>query len=234
MTTALIDGDIIVYRIGWTTEDVEDLPIVYHRTDEMFDEILNTTGAEQYRVFLTGAKDETAFRKLVYPEYKAHRKAEKPRWYNEIREYITKEWDAETVVGIEADDALGMHQTSETIICSIDKDLLQIQGRHYNFVKKEFVYVDETDGLRSFYTQLIKGDTSDNLKGIPNRGDAYAKKKIGHLALEQDLFEVVRECYHEAELTDEYLLQMGRCLWIWKQDDDDWINHYNRLMENIE
>lgn len=229
MTIALIDGDIVNYRVGFTTEDV-DFPIAKFRVDEMLDNILLTTNAKEFRIYLTAESDKTAFRKSVYPEYKANRKAEKPRWYREIREYLNEEWGAETVQYIEADDALGMAQTPQSIICSIDKDLLQIQGRHYNFVKQEFSSVNELDGWRHFYSQLITGDTSDNLKGLPGRGPAFAKKKLGNLSLEQDLFDAVRELYHADGFTDEYLIQMGRCLWIWKQENDDWINHYNTLI----
>lgn len=51
------------------------------------------------------------------------------------------------------------------VIASIDKDLLAIPGRHYNFVKQEFYNITPIAGMRHFYFQLIMGDRSDNIPG---------------------------------------------------------------------
>lgn len=228
MTTALIDGDIVVYRIGWTTEN-DDPAIACWRANEMVDSILDAVKADEYVIYLTKSNDETAFRKQVYPEYKAQRKQPKPKNYQDIRDYLCVDWNAEIVERIEADDALGIAQDENSVICSIDKDLLQIQGRHYNFVKEEHIYVDNLQGLKSFYTQLITGDTADNIKGIPGSGPVAAKNAIGKLDLEEDLFSTVRDLYGN----DEEMLMNGRCLWIWKQEEDDWINHWERLLNQV-
>ena len=70
-----------------------------------------------------------------------------------MNEYLVKEYKAEVCDGQEADDALGINQTDQTIICTIDKDLLMIPGQHYNFVKEEFKTVTYLDGLKHFYMQ---------------------------------------------------------------------------------
>ena len=191
----------------------------------MIDGILRDTGATEYKLYLTKASDPLAFRKLLYPAYKAHRKQPKPKHYKAIREYLVKEWDAEIVGVIEADDALGIHQDETSIICSIDKDLLQIEGRHYNFVKGEFSTITKEQGLMNFYTQMITGDTADNIKGIKGMGPVAAKKLLGKYELEQDLFDITREAYDN----DELFLMNGRLLWIYHKEDDDWINHFERL-----
>ena len=64
MTIALIDGDIVTYRIGFTTEN-EDVAIATWRTNDMIDHILNYTKADEYMIYLTKESDSDAFRKKV-------------------------------------------------------------------------------------------------------------------------------------------------------------------------
>jgi hypothetical protein len=55
-------------------------------------------------------------------EYKGHRKdAPRPLYYEEARQYLEKYHGAKVYSSIEADDALAMMQTDDTVIVSIDK-----------------------------------------------------------------------------------------------------------------
>ena len=227
---ALIDGDIIVYRVGFTTEDL-DVPLTCIRVIEMVEDILRDVNATEYKIFLTEENDPNAFRKKIYPEYKAQRKAAKPKWYKEIRDFLQVQYKAEICYEIEADDALGIEQTRaqqagvESIVCSIDKDLKQIRGNHYNFVKKEFSVVTVEEALKYFYTQLLTGDSSDNIKGVYKCGPVKAAQILGSMDYVKDMFDIVRETYNN----DEEMLMNGRVLWIWKKPNDDWKDHWDRL-----
>ena len=228
---ALIDGDIIIYRVGFTTEDV-DVPLACVRATEVVEGILKDVNATSFKIYLTEENDPNAFRKQIYPEYKAHRKKEKPRWYKELRDYLQVQYDAELCYEIEADDALGIQQTQnhwdkvDSIICSIDKDLKQIRGDHYNFVKKEFAHVEVEAALRTFYMQLLTGDSADNIKGVYNIGPKKAEQILGDRDDVVDMFDVVRETYGN----DEEMLMNGRVLWIWKRPNDDWKQHWDQLL----
>ena len=246
MTLALIDGDILVYRIGFTTEDVDE-GIMKARLRESINLILEAVEATAYKIYLTEENDPTQFRRRIYPEYKAHRLQAKPKHYQVIREYLQEHYDAEVCTGIEADDALGIEQYSrrdalaghfgifrqfpdvpkigETIICSIDKDLKQIPGHHYNFVKLEHSEVSYAEGLRYFYTQLLTGDSSDNVKGVWKVGPVKAANILATADTEQEMFHRVRDTYNN----DEEMLMNGRVLWIWKQQNDDWQRHWDGL-----
>ena len=239
---ALVDSDIVVYRIGFTTEDV-DAAIASIRTKELVDQILAEVDATSYKLFLTEENDPSAFRRQIYPEYKAHRIKPKPKWYQEIRAFLQLEYDAEVCTEIEADDALGIEQTahavvyhsmvlegqqegcSPSIICSIDKDLKQIRGHHYNFVKKELTYISQEEALYNFYSQLLIGDSSDNIKGVWKCGPVKAAKILEGTNTEQEMFNRVRETYNN----DIEMLMNGRILWIWKQPNDDWKQYWDRL-----
>ena len=179
-------------------------------------DILYLTDAKEYKAFLTGPGN---FRKEINPGYKANRKDKPlPMWLASCREYLISAWNAEVTEGHEADDALGMHQTEDTIICSIDKDLLQIPGKHFNFVKQEFLDVLEADGIRHFYKQMLIGDRSDNIFGVNGIGPVKANKIIDPLDTAEDMYEAVRDLYD----TEERLLMNGQCLWIWRKENDIW------------
>lgn len=221
---ALIDGDIVAYRAACTCEDDDSEDYVFSKVDDIIDKITFYTDSDEYRVFLTGSNN---FRKAIYPEYKAHRPTEKPFWLQTIREYLVKEYKAEVCEGQEADDAMGINQTEETIICTIDKDLLMIPGQHYNFVKDEFKTVTYLDGLKHFYMQCLQGDRSDNIKGIPGVGPKKAERILDGCVTEYDLFKAVRNAYGN----DEEFLMNGRVLWIRRNENEDWSEQFNALIQ---
>lgn len=209
------DGDIFAHRVGYArkTQSLEDNLI---GVDVLIRDILSETGADEYKIFLSGGRN---FRHEVNPEYKANRdNMERPPYLQEIREFMVTEWKAIVCDGIEADDALGINQTPDSFICSIDKDLLQIPGLHYNFVKKEWRTVEEWEGLKFFYEQLLIGDAVDNIFGIYGIGPKKAQKALQWCETEYELFEVVRDIYND----DVRLLMNGQCLKVQQTEGELW------------
>lgn len=218
---ALMDGDIYAFRVACTTENDNEAIAVY-RVNEMIENTLAEVEASEYKLFFTSPDN---FRKHIYPEYKANRTATKPKHLQFLRDYLVESWQGTVAEKMEADDYLGINQHESSIICSIDKDLLQVPGKHYNFVKKEFYEVDVETGSRNFYTQLLTGDTSDNIKGIAGIGPVKAKKALAEATNEYEMFCIVRDMYKN----DEWMIMNGRCLHILRSLDDDWTNHFERL-----
>lgn len=136
-----------------------------HSVKLMLDAIVRiSTG--NHHIFLGGKGN---FRLKVDPQYKANRiNSPKPVYYQDIRDYMVKFWGAEIVEGMEADDIVAMLQTEDTVIVSGDKDLLQVPGYHYNPQKPDLgVYkVGVAEAARNFYTQMLAGDATDNIKGL--------------------------------------------------------------------
>lgn len=196
---ALIDADILVYRIGYTTQEVgpDELYIVKSRLDEAIHNILKALNTRKYRCYLTGQEKDN-FRFDVYPAYKATRTQPKPVHYQLIRDLLIMEHAADVVNGMEADDALGCDQATNTIIVSIDKDLDQIPGWHYNFVKGIKYYVEPEQGMRHFYMQCLTGDRIDNIPGITGVGPKTAAKWLHGLTSEEDLCKEVQRRYLSA------------------------------------
>ena len=230
---ALIDMDLVLYRCAASAEN-DDFGIALYRVNELLDTILEETKATEYRAFLT-AKDN--FRKQIYPEYKANRTQPKPIHLEALQHTAIKELGAEYASPtLEADDALGINQDKEnssTVICSLDKDLLQIPGLHYQWAfgtskwQKDAVFMTQTEleGLRLFYEQCLKGDKADNVKGIAGLGDVKARKLLKDCTTEQEMFNVVREQYGN---DDEFKMN-AQCLWILRHEGDTFLNRYKDL-----
>lgn len=225
---ALIDGDIILYRVGFSTQK-ETEQIACIRAGEMVHNILADVGATEYQVWLSDSLDKN-YRYQIEKNYKITRQSvPKPIHYHAIKLYLKYEWGAQIAEGQEADDALGIEQTkaSETlhnkgqypsVICSIDKDLLQVPGLHYNFVRKENTQVDYLQGMRYFYSQFLIGDRVDDIEGIYGLGPKKTETILKSCTNENEMFEKVRYYYKD----DERLLKNGRLLWVRRYPNQTW------------
>lgn len=218
---ALLDGDIYAYRSAAASEN-ETEDIALFRLRDSIELSLAEVGAEEFQVWLSD-KRENNFRRKLYPEYKANRTQPDPVHLKACKDYLQAEWGAAVSLGQEADDALGIEQCSRgfgsTIICSIDKDLKQIPGRHYNFVKKEFDDVTELQGLQWFYKQLLIGDVADNIKGVYGIGPKKSARVIDHLEQPLDMYETVLRMY-EGDV--ERLHLNAQLFWIRRKENDTW------------
>jgi 5'-3' exonuclease len=202
--------------------------------EEMIDNTLAETSADEFSIFLSGP---TNFRNEIYPEYKANRTAPKPQHLAACKDHLIEKYQAQVSDGCEADDLLGIAQcaSDNTIICSLDKDLRMIPGKHYSFEihgtinrgprtgqswtrPMEICEVSEFDGLRSFYTQILVGDSSDNVKGASGIGPVKAERLLAGCTTEQELYEAVSDCFS----SQEELLMNGQCLWIFRKPNDIW------------
>jgi 5'-3' exonuclease len=185
-----IDGDIISYRAAASCEPtkvkpyLEPLSKALMRQSNMMNKIFDACGTNEFRAYISG---ENNFRYLIYPEYKANRKKPKPTHYWECVGALLDR-GAEMTDGYEADDAIGIHCEEGDFIVSIDKDLLQIPGRHYNFVNDILHHVDEDSATLSYW--------ADNIVGIRGVGPVNALRYLEGLSV-AEMEETVRELYDD-------------------------------------
>jgi len=256
-TTALIDGDIVVYSCGFAVEtpsfitpdgmifayikqakehckeynldpelierevDCEPLSHCLNNVKTMLNDMIKQVGADDYKIYLTGTGN---FRERIATirKYKDKRTI-KPVYKEAIISYLKEHWDAETVDGMEADDMLGIRQDWDTVICTTDKDLNMVPGLHYNWLYKTLYNVSEADGMYSFYYQLLIGDSTDNIQGVPGVGPKTAEKILNHLTTEEDRFWAALCEYEKAyDKPLEALIENARLLWILRDDADEW------------
>tara|TARA_R100000544_G_C2214111_1_gene53601 strand:- start:272 stop:1024 length:753 start_codon:yes stop_codon:yes gene_type:complete len=170
--TALIDGDSLIYYEMSKPTLEEALDGIDMRITQM----LNITGCTHYAGFLTQGK---CFRYNIATTkpYKYNRKrGNKPIIFPAIKEYLKQKWNFTYIPELEADDLVSVyHDPLKTVICSPDKDVLyQNKVSNYNYGKAEFATVDETESLRFLWKQVLMGDSTDGITGIPKVGPKTA------------------------------------------------------------
>lgn len=194
---------------------------------------------DDVQVYLT---EGLSFRKDVATlrPYKGQRLNVKPVHYEAIREYLVKHWLAYISSEFEADDCVAMDSKAypRAVICSIDKDLNQLPGTHWNWRTKELYEVTEAEGLRNFYRQMLTGDAVDNIPGLYKLYGKKCTKKIldplEGIETLGGLWQYVKNVYHQAamefESRGEYLpynvpqvlLEIGTLLYLKRSPTDEW------------
>jgi 5'-3' exonuclease len=223
-TNNYADDHVADLRTRLHTEvELEPIEFVLGSMKRMLNAILTRTEAERYEVYLTG---HNQFRNEIYPLYKANRKdSPKPEYLPDLRDYLMRQWQATMCEYIEADDALAIAQTNygdNSIICTIDKDLLMVPGHHYNFVKGELSYVTPDEGMRHFYAQLLAGDAVDNIPGIKGVGLIKANKMLPDSTDEMELWSFASEKLAEEGFLPEEIIVNARLLWMMRSHEDKW------------
>lgn len=154
----------------------------------------------------------------------------KPEVLTQLREWLIYCKGAQVIEGYEADDALGIYQTNETIAVHMDKDIFMIPGMHLNTMTDEILEVTEFGeltlnsgkvkgtGLCFFYYQLLVGDMTDNIPGlVKGKGPVWAYNLLKHSPDEKDLL---------ATVITEYRIQLA------KSGGD--MSYMTRLMEQAD
>ena len=235
MTKTLVDGDIIAYRCGFACED-KDVSDAYDAVDDLMDFILtecsfyNTTG--DYVVYLTG-KGMPNFREAIAKSavYKGNRNQPKPKYLDLIREYLIEKYDAIVSMGEEADDLIGIEATRvgpKAVVASADKDMLQIPAYHFNFNRNEWKVVDAVSGTHFFYTQILTGDTADNIKGLYRVGPKKAEKILLGAHTEEELWDRVIKAY---EGDEDRVVENARLLWLRRYEGEVWEPPHQRKLK---
>lgn len=223
-----IDADTVAYRSAASCEPTkqkdyrEDLETAIRRADELMFRILADCETDNYVGFLSGSEN---FRKRLYPLYKANRDhVRRPEHLQPVREFLVSEWKAKVTDGYEADDAIGIAYSDGGIICSVDKDFLQIPGRHYNFVKGEWNTVSDLGAAYNFWRAMLCGDRADNVPGVPGIGEVKSARVLSGVPYE-DLKATVFDIYEQFDLDFHLTYNLLRIL----RSEEEWYNIENLI-----
>jgi 5'-3' exonuclease len=182
---ALIDADSIVFIAHWDSDNKtydKPLEVIKQSIDSLISSILINTKAAKYLGYVGYTRAQ--FRYDAYPEYKANRKDREPLpFYKEAKQHMVDHWGFIPLHGIEADDVVNMLRIKldNSFICAIDKDLLQLEGTHYNYKTNEWVTTSEQEADLYFWQSMIIGDSVDNIKGLEGKGKAFATKLLANI-----------------------------------------------------
>jgi 5'-3' exonuclease len=194
--TAIIDLDSVMFSIAHPNKvlDENGVPLkkdgkfVYIEkieeemllsADQIMTSILKLSKCEGYIAYIKGKGN---FRYSENSQYKANRPHQSPYWWDNVKKYLINNWFATEVNGIEVDDAVNITRLKikDSFICAIDKDLLSLEGKHYNWRKNEWVEINSDKAQLLFWLDMIVGQTGDNVKGIEGFGPVTAKKILSN------------------------------------------------------
>lgn len=153
--------------------------------------------------------DKVNFRKSLYPEYKANRTKEKPKLYQELREYTEKNYECKCFSNLEADDTIAYLATSldNAVIASIDKDYLTVPNTvFFNWNNETFTETTEESAMYNHYYQCLIGDSIDFYNGCDGIGKVKAKRILDN----ECSWEAVVRTYESKGQTEEKALLMAR------------------------
>lgn len=206
-------------------------------------EMLDNLYCEHYLMVVKGGD---SFRDIMYPielneehskaiwGYKANRwkpEGERNKIVPELRRRCVESGLAIYAEDREADDYLRIWANEAIavgdpyVICSIDKDLRCIPGNHWimnKLVKEKFIKISEEAAARHYYEQLLKGDPTDNIPGVPRVGEVKAAKFLAKLSTQEEFQAAVVEKYIEAYDTEwrDFLLSNGKMIHLQRHMND--------------
>ena len=249
----LVDGDVLRYEVGFACqrkdEPIQNFDMARAIFDDRIEQICHSVGATEPPILYIDGKGN--FRETIAKKkgYKANRKGEKPFHFNNLTAYMKGQYKVFEAEGIESDDAMAMVQTfalltgGETVICTRDKDLRQVEGWHYGWecgAQPEYSlrWVDRmgelelTDtktkklvgtGLRFFYAQVLMGAAVDNVPGLPQMGPAKTYSLLQNCEDELSLYRKVREQYKKVYEDNWYeeLREQAYLVWMVRFLDDE-------------
>lgn len=185
--------------------------------------IVKGSGCQRFKVILSG---DTNFRERIatIQKYKGNRDGkDKPHHWQMLRDWLADMPYTIITDDEEADDVLSRAMLDGNVGCTIDKDLNNTAGVHYNFQTKDRYTVSEEEALRNFYKQCLTGDTADNIPGIRGIGPKKSDKLLAQCTTPSQYEELILAEY--AKVYDnpcEALTEVGRLLWMRREENEMW------------
>jgi 5'-3' exonuclease len=176
----IVDGDPVVFRSSWNRNSLEE---TRERYEEMIDDIAGRCFADEIKVAVWG---DNNFRLDFYHDYKNTpnriKSKERNLYFMDMRHELVADGKVTPADGMEADDLVRIWaeearaEGKDFVIASIDKDLLCIEGAHYLIHRDEFKHMDKETADEHYWTQVLTGDSVDNIQGIKGIGPKKAQK----------------------------------------------------------
>ena len=207
----------------YSSVEIEDVEYACNIFNSKVASIIRKTGATSNTIYLTGKGN---FRHELYDGYKASRGA-KPLLYKVVRDHAEGLLTTVVIDGQEADDALSIAQYKNPdghIIATIDKDLLMVPGHHYNFNKDVTSYVTKEEGLRTFYQQILTGDSIDDIPGIKGIGPKKAEKILEGMD-EEEMWLTVLNTWAgvlQHDSVEDTVIRNAQLLWMRTKENEYW------------
>jgi len=188
----------------WSRREVGTLEEAKTICDSFVRKIRENT-SNDYSLFLTPTSGNFRDSLAKHTRYKGSRDGVvRPIYLADIREYLCDTHSGVVVTGHEAEDEVSIEACKlgqdNYIIVGNDKDLLQIPGRHYNWVKDESFDVTPLEAWDALWMQVLMGDRVDNIPGCWGMGFQKAKNRVVQWnAHKEFMIEIVHAEYEKSK-----------------------------------
>tara|TARA_R110000850_G_scaffold25917_2_gene74654 strand:- start:3175 stop:3915 length:741 start_codon:yes stop_codon:yes gene_type:complete len=192
----IFDADSLIYASCFTSakdrkgkEDLfeTDVVVAFDKFTLSFGKLidyLNDIVQVDDVVFCNGSKNN--FRNNITDTYKANRTANRPPILGELHDIVKLSYSSVYGDGVETDDVVATLWAKEVekngidsvIIMSLDKDYKQFPCWFfdYHYKRRELTKITQEEADNNFYSQMIIGDTADNINYCKGFGKAYVTK----------------------------------------------------------
>lgn len=219
--SVLIDADSMLYLSVPNKEEqssLESLPdddrifealkISQSKFEALYASIVDVCNSSKEPTMFFSCNRSTNYRLAFYSNYKVSREKSKSKRSEIVslsllglKNHVLNNYKKAIIcLNCEADDAIAYTKRlipDESIICSIDKDVLyQLPGIHFNYAKNEKIETSEAEALKFLCMQGLMGDSVDSIPGIPKIGRKKAKTLLDNLGYSIDS---VRQIYQESK-----------------------------------
>ena len=259
----LLDADMLLFRVVAATEvevqladdvwtrhsDLGPAREMYWDQLKLWCDLDGCTFDDVWHCFT----DRSAFRRDLFPGYKANRKASpKPIGFKQLKAELMTEQTAFMFNQIEADDLIGIFATmpsvgDDVVIASGDKDLLQVAGVHVwmdtgkeqqdedglsiSYANGSIIKTNTVEHAERFtYKQYLSGDSTDGVPGCPSIGDKRAGDIVASFNIDRPMDcwkEIVRtyETKGKVEQPSDFATQQARLVRVLRSGEYNFSSH---------
>lgn len=171
--------------IIWKRSELGELKSAQASLESAIERSIARARGSIFHVYLGG--NGPTFREHIsrLRKYKGNRTGTaSPTYLADLRSYLIRYWGGIVVSGEEVDDVLSYtareitEGESTPIIVGNDKDLDQIPGEHYDWVKDKLYTVSDAESRSRLWMQVLSGDVADNIAGCFMVGGSRAKRIV--------------------------------------------------------
>lgn len=167
LTAAIAEGEQVTpFRSDEINTEESAILLVDARLRRVVYQAQEKYGEVHPELYLSGKLN---YRHFIDHTYKGTREAtQRPYWLARLKDHVRNHWRAKITATWEADDEIGIRASElgadNYIVCSVDKDLRQIPGRHI-IINKAHLNMTPAGATLRLYAQILAGDPTDNIKG---------------------------------------------------------------------
>lgn len=215
----------------WPEVELEPVSHAYQNVKTLIKRCLDTCQCNEFDVeLLMSGSTNFRYDVAVTRPYKGNRdNVRRPTYEREIKDYIIKNYPTIIADGCEADDLMGIKQTQygpeESVIITLDKDLDQVPGFKYNFLRDTKYNISPELAYYNLHMQILTGDSTDNIPGLPGIGPGKAAKALHGLETERKQMEEVARMYQMHSGKEDwltYMTEQARLVFIQREHGQVW------------